>query len=119
MRVEGRDCRLDIEWTSPGTDKDVRTARVKLRDPETNRVVLEKFSTLYPSAWSEKEIEKAIREAYADAKARKRVADNGRWQGQTKQGQRIDGYLSYQGDSIATAFPVYSPPRNNNGQQRR
>ncbi len=112
MRVDGRSCPLVIEWTSPGTDNDVRTARVKLLDPQTDRVVLEKFSTLYPSAWTHKRIEKAIREAYDDAKARKQVESNGRWEGRTKGGQRIDGYLSYNGDEIATAFPVYSPPRS-------
>jgi hypothetical protein len=111
MRVEGRECRLEIEWTSPGTEQDVRTARVRLRDPGTREVVLEKFSTLYPSAWGRQEIETAIREAYADARTRKRVETNGRWEGRTRDGVRIDGYLSYDGDEIATAFPVYSAPR--------
>lgn len=112
MRVEGRACTLEIEWTSPGTEQDVRTARVRLRDPDSDRVVLEKFSTLYPSAWTARQIEAAIREAYADAKAGGKVEDSGRWQGRTRSGVRIDGYLSYDGDEIATAFPVYSPPRN-------
>jgi hypothetical protein len=111
MRVDGQDCRVRIEWTSPGTDNDIRTARVVLLDPRDGRVVREKSSTLYPSAWPASRIEAAIREAYADAVAQDRVDRNGRWEGRTRQGERIGGYLSYDGRFIATAFPYYSPPR--------
>jgi hypothetical protein len=110
MRVDGRDCRVSIQWTSPGTDDTIRTARVLLLDPRSGQVVLEKSSTLYPSAWPPSRIETAIREAYADAVAQNRVERNGRWEGHTRKGERIGGYLSYDNRFIATAFPYYTPP---------
>jgi hypothetical protein len=106
LRASGRDCEVRVVWTSPGTDRDVRTARVELRDPESGRVVLEKFSTLYPSAWTPAQIETAIREAHGDARQRGQVERNGRWSGRTRAGLTISGYMSYDGQFIATAYPV-------------
>jgi hypothetical protein len=111
MRVDGTLCFVEFLTTSPGGPNDVRQARVILRDPNTKRVVREKFSTLFPKAWKVADIEQAIREAYADAQKRDTIDDRGRWQGRTAKGLRIDGYLNYDGDAIATAFPVYQPPR--------
>lgn len=112
MTHEGRRLRLIIEHTSPGGADDVRTARVYLVDPETDRVRLEKFSTLFPDTWDRKQIETAIREAYTDAVEHRSVDREGRWQGRTRGGVRIDGYLSYDGAFIASAFPVYVKPRD-------
>jgi hypothetical protein len=50
MRIEGVECDLEIEGTSEGGEKDVRTARVRLRDPATKEVRAEKFSTLVAAA---------------------------------------------------------------------
>lgn len=116
MRVEGVECDLEIERTSEGGEKDVRTARVRLRDPATGEVKAEKFSTLYPDAWTAEEIETAIREAYGDALKRKTVDRSGRWEGRTKSGVRIDGFMTRNGRAIASAFPVYIRPR---GERRR
>lgn len=112
MKFEGKACELWFVYTSPGTADEVRTARVELRDPKSQRVLIEKFSTLYPKSWTEKQVEAAIREAYADAVQRKAIDSDGRWEGKTKAGMRIDGYMSANGKSIATAFPVYVRPRN-------
>jgi filamentous hemagglutinin len=117
MEFDGVDCRVEFVTTSPGTDTDVRQARVFLKHPKTGRVVREKFSTLFPDAWSAAEIQRAIQEAYRDADRRGRVEDNGRWSGQTARGVRIDGYLTRDGRRIATAFPVYSPPRQNRSRR--
>ncbi|GIW86740.1 MAG: hypothetical protein KatS3mg108_1064 [Isosphaeraceae bacterium] len=111
MMVHGRRCEVRFERTSPGGRDEVRTARVQLRDPETGRVVLDKFSTLFPDSWDRRRIEAAIREAYADALRRNRLDESGRWEGQTGDGVRIDGFLSYDGTFIASAFPVYERPR--------
>jgi hypothetical protein len=111
MRHNGVVCNVVFVQTSPGGKVDVVTARVELRDPETKVVLLEKNSTLFPAAWDQTDIEKAIREAYADAKSKGRVEENGRWEGRTAKGVRIDGYLRYDRKGIATAFPVYVRPR--------
>jgi hypothetical protein len=111
MKAEGVLCNVVFVQTSPGGKDDVVTARVELRDPETGDVVLEKFSTLYPASWSRERIEQMILEAHADARNRGRITDNCRWEGRTRDGMRIDGYMSYDRRAIATAFPVYVPPR--------
>ncbi len=117
MDVNGKRCDVEFELTSPGGPRDVRTARVRLMDPRSNRVVLEKFSTLYPEAWNQRQIESSIREAFADALKNKTLDDDGRWQGKTRDGLRIDGFLSYDGTFIASAFPVYIRPRNDRGRR--
>lgn len=116
IHVRGIACRVRFEPSSPGGPDDVRTARVRLRDPATDRVLLEKFSTLYPDSWDRRRIERAIREAYADALRRNRIDDDGRWEGRTRDGVRIDGFLSYDGTFIASAFPVYVRPRDQRGR---
>jgi hypothetical protein len=112
MKFNGVWCDLEFYFTSKGGREDVRTARVRLRDPKSKQVVAEKFSTLYPSAWARGDIEKAIREAYADALARGGVEKEGRWGGKTRAGVRIEGYLTRDRKAIATAFPVLVRPRN-------
>jgi hypothetical protein len=112
MNARGRRCRVAFEPTSPGGPDAVRTARVQLRDPDSDRVVLDKFSTLFPDSWDRRRIERSIREAYADALGRNRLDDDGRWEGRARDGTRIDGFLSYDGTFIASAFPVYSRPRD-------
>lgn len=107
-----------FRYTSPGEDDEVRTARVESRDPESGRAALSKFSTCYPESWTAEEIEAAIREAHDDAKARKKVDREGKWEGKTKAGVRIDGYLSRDGKWISTAFPVYTPPRRDRDTPR-
>jgi Bacterial EndoU nuclease len=100
-----------FQYTSPGEDDDVRTARVELRDPKTGRVVLSKFSTCYPESWTPEDIEHAIRDAFEEAKANKKIDRDGKWEGRAKNGMRIDGYLSRDNKWISTAFPVYVPPK--------
>ena len=117
MTYQNKSCELWFMYSSDGGPNDVRTARVELRDPKTQKVLLEKFSTLYPKAWTEPQIEAAIREAFADALDRKQVDSDGRWEGRTKSGIRIDGFLSSDRSSISSAFPVYIRPRND--QKRR
>jgi hypothetical protein len=112
MDYQGKSCELWFVYTSPGADGDIRTARAELRDPKSQRVLLEKFSTLFPKAWSEQQVEAAIREAFADALKRKTVDTDGRWQGKTRGGIRIDGFMTRDGQRIATAFPVYIRPRD-------
>ena len=116
IRADGVLCFIEFRYTSPGDKDDVRTAQVRLLDPDSRRVVQEKFSTCYPVSWSRDQIERAIREAYADAEARRAVESNGKWEGRTSQGVRVGGYLSRDGDEIATAYPIYTPPR---GRSRR
>jgi hypothetical protein len=116
IRVDGDLCFVEFRYTSPGDDDDVRTAEVRLIDPDSRRVVREKFSTCFPVAWDAARIEQAIREAFADARSRRGIEDNGRWEGRTAAGVRIGGYLTRDGDAIATAYPVYTPPR---GRSRR
>lgn len=116
LKVDGVLCFVEFRYTSPGGAEDVRTAEVRLLDPESRRVVREKFSTCFPVAWEPERIERAIREAYTDARARRRIEDNGRWEGRTSDGVRIGGYLTRDGDAIATAYPIYTPPR---GRSRR
>ncbi len=106
MRVNGKLCDLEIKKTSPGGEKEVVTAKVILRDPSTGKIVLEKFSTLFPSAWSKADVEDAIREAYAYAKAHDAIDGRGAFHGRTR-GIKIDGYLTERGDAIATAYPVF------------
>lgn len=111
-KIRYRGVLLDVEfrYTSEGDGQAVRTARVVLVDPKDKKVVLEKFSTCFPADWKPHDIEACIRDAYADAKARNRIERNGRWSGFAKDGKRIDGYMSYDGTFIATAFPVLPPP---------
>ncbi len=118
MRVDGRLCNVEIKQTSPGTEQDVVTAKVILTDPASGKVVREKFSTLFPSAWSQQEIERAIREAYGDAKAHGRIERNGAFRG-TARNIRIDGYLTNRGDAIATAYPVYQGPQKKRIKETR
>ncbi len=106
MRVDGRLCDVEIKQTSPGGRNDVVTAKVILRDPATGKVVREKFSTLFPSAWGRADIEQAIREAYGYARDHGGVDGDGGFHGQAR-GIKIDGYLTNRGDAIATAFPVF------------
>ena len=110
MRVEGKMCDLEIKQTSPGGEKDVVTAKVILRDPASGKVVREKFSTLFPSAWTKADIEQAIRESYSYAKEHGGVDHNGEFHGRAR-GIKIDGYLTERGDAIATAFPVFQAPQ--------
>ena len=110
MKVGDVVCKVEFVHTSPGGAKDVVTARVLLRDPATKKVLKEKSSTLFPAAWGKNDIEKAIREAFADAKSNNKVDKDGRWTGRGR-GVRIDGYLSRDGKAIATAFPVYQKPK--------
>lgn len=116
LRVDGDLCFVEFRYTSPGGEADVRTAEVRLLEPKSKRVVREKFSTCFPVAWTPEQIEQAIREAYADAESSRQVEGNGKWEGRTSKGVRIGGYLSRDGDAIATAFPIYTPPR---GRSRR
>lgn len=109
MRAHGVECEVAFVPTSPGGANDVTTARVELRNPKSGRVELEKFSTLYPSAWDRDRITAAIREAYADALAGRGISDSGKWEGRTKSGVLIDGYMTRDGRRIATAYPVYRP----------
>jgi hypothetical protein len=106
IRVDGKLCNLEIKQTSPGGENDVVTAKVILRDPATGKVVREKFSTLFPSAWSRADIEQAIREAYGYAKDHSGIDRDGGFHGRAR-GVKIDGYLTERGDAIATAFPVF------------
>jgi hypothetical protein len=106
MRVDGKLCDLEIKQTSLGGEKDVVTAKIILRDPATGKVVREKFSTLFPSAWSKADIEQAIRAAYGYAKEHGNVDRDGGFHGRAR-GIKIDGYLTGRGDAIATAFPVF------------
>jgi hypothetical protein len=108
MRVDGKLCDVEIKQTSPGSEKDVVTAKVILSDPASGSVVREKFSTLFPSAWSKEEIVDAIREAYTYAKTHGEVERNGAFHGKARS-IKIDGYLTERGDAIATAYPVYQP----------
>ena len=117
MKLNGRSAEVHFQKTSQGGPNDVRTARVQLLDPKTQEVLLDKSSTLYPDSWTQADIEDAIREAYANAKRMRRVDSRGRWQGRTKDGVRIDGYLTYDGKGIATAFPIYV--RQNERPNRR
>jgi hypothetical protein len=110
MRVDGKLCDLQIKQTSPGGEKDVVTAKVILRDPVSGKIVREKFSTLFPAAWSKADIEQAIREAYGYAKEHGGVDREGSFHGQAR-GIKIDGYLTERGDAIATAFPVFQSPQ--------
>ena len=114
--VGNRAARVHIERAAGGPDE-VSTARIQLLDPKTREVLLEKSSTLYPDSWTPQEIEEAIREAYASALKKRTVDNRGRWQGRTADGVRIDGYLTYDGRGIATAFPVYAPRKQ--GSSRR
>lgn len=113
MRVDGQMCKVQWVQTSLGGPKDVVTARVMLRDPVTNRVVREKFSTLFPSDWTRPDIEDAIRAAYADAKLHDGVDREGGFRGHAR-GIRIDGYLTRDGQAIATAYPVLQASSNRN-----
>jgi hypothetical protein len=114
MRVNGALCDVVFTVTSPGGPKDITEAKVTVRDPQNDRVVAEKFSTLYPSSWTKDEIEQAIREAWTEAEAKGQVDRDGKWFGNTKSGVRIEGFLSYDQKSIATAFPRYQRPRRDN-----
>jgi hypothetical protein len=118
MRVDGQVCKVEFVQTSVGGPKDVVTARVKLVDPATGKVVREKFSTLFPSDWTRAEIEEAIRAAYADAQSHNGVDRDGRFHGHAH-GIRIDGYMTRDGQAIATAFPVLPPSPNKSGPAPR
>jgi hypothetical protein len=107
VSVRGRPANVQFARTSPGGRNDVRTVRVQLIDPQTGKLVSEKSSTVYPDTWTAADIENAIREAYAYARSHRRIDSRGRWQGQTRNGIRIDGYMTFDGRGIATAFPVY------------
>ena len=91
MRVDGKLCDLEIKQTSPGGEKDVVTAKIILRAPDSGKVVREKFSTLFLAAWSKADIEQAIREAYGYAKEHGDVDRDGAFHGQVSRHQ--DGWL--------------------------
>ena len=116
LKVGNVNCKVEIKQTSPGGADDVVQAEVRLIDPYTDKVVLEKFSTLYPASWTEQDIARAIHEAYADAEKNHTVASDGHFDGHTRSGVRIAGYLSRDQKLINTAYPVYSP-RKDRGQE--
>ncbi len=112
LEVDGVECEIQFRFTSPGGAKDVRTANVLVVDPASGRTVREKFSTLYPDAWTAGQIEDAILDAFEEARGRDQIEDSGRWQGRNRDGVRIDGYVTRDRRRITTAFPVYTSRRN-------
>lgn len=107
MEVEGKKCKVEFFFQNKGGPQEVTTARVQCRDPQTKMILAEKFSTLYPAAWTKEQIEKAIREAFFDAKENKGIDSDGKWGGTCGAGFRIEGYLSSNNKTITTAFPIY------------
>lgn len=108
IKIGNRVCLVEIKQTSPGGPNDVVSVRIVLRDKETREFVQEKASTCYPSAWTRVQIEKAIREAFADARKRGEIDEDTRWGGRSADGHRIEGYLSRDRKEITTAFPIRS-----------
>jgi hypothetical protein len=107
MEVNGKKCKVEFFFQNKGGPTEVTTARIQVRDPETKKIVGEKFSTLYPAGWTKQQIEQAIREAYHDAKESNDIDNNGKWGGKCGAGFRIEGYLSPNNRTITTAFPIY------------
>ncbi len=107
MEVDGKKCKVEFAFQNKGGPQDVTTARISVRDPETRKVLREKFSTLYPAGWSKAQIETAIREAYQYARDNGGVEADGKWGGKCAAGFRIEGYVTRDKRKIITAFPIY------------
>jgi hypothetical protein len=89
--------------------QDVYQGKVEIRDPATGNWVAKKgndgMSTFYPDNMSPKEIEAAVRHAYADALRKGEVELSGEFTGDSGLGFRIEG--AARNGNIATAYPVY------------
>jgi hypothetical protein len=107
MEIDGKKCKVEFYFQNKGGPEEVTTARIKCTDPTTKMVLAEKFSTLYPAGWSKEQIERAIREAFQDARDDNAIDRDGKWGGTCGAGFRIEGYLSPNQKTITTAFPIY------------
>ena len=107
MEVEGKKCKVEFFFQNKGGPEEVTTARVQCRDPESRKILAEKFSTLFPAGWTREQIEKAIREAIYDAREEDGIEPDGKWGGTCGAGFRIEGYLAPNKKTITTAFPIY------------
>jgi hypothetical protein len=105
--VDGIKGKVEFFFQNKGGPDEVTTARIEVRDPQTKKVLVQKFSTLYPAGWSKEQVEKAIREAFQDAKDDNGIEADGKWGGVCGAGFRIEGYLSPNKRTITTAFPIY------------
>jgi hypothetical protein len=89
--------------------QDVYIGKVEIRDPATGNWVAKKAnngeSTFFPDTMSPKEIEAAVRHAYADALRTGRVMPDGQFTGLSSYGFEIQGYV--RNDNLTTAFPKY------------
>jgi Bacterial EndoU nuclease len=87
--------------------QDVYVGRVEIRDPVTGNWIPKKSnkgtSTLYPDHMTPKEIEAAVRHAYADALRSGRVDAEGVFVGNSGLGFKIEGRI--RAGQIPTAYP--------------
>lgn len=60
-------------------------------------------SSFFPEHWDRTDVLKVVGEAYEN----KKYIGDGLYQGTTSSGLRIRMYLSKDGETIATAFPIY------------
>jgi hypothetical protein len=59
-------------------------------------------SSFFPKSWSRQKVMSEIRGAYENGT----IASNGKWDGISPSGVRIEGWLNSAGD-INTAYPIY------------
>ncbi len=89
---------------TPPDANGIYTGKVEIFDSAKNQWIAKRgFSSFYPDRLSAKEVEGAIRNAYADALRRGDIA-NGAWTGDSGLGFKIQGYVN--NGKISTAFPV-------------
>ena len=89
--------------------QDVYIGKVEVRDPANGNWVSKKSnkgeSTFYPDNMTPKEIEVAVRHAYADALRNNRIDHFGRFTGNSGLGFEIHGAAHH--NEVATAYPIY------------
>ena len=89
--------------------QDVYIGKVEVRDPANGNWVSKKSnsgeSTFYPDNMTPKEVEAAIRHAYADALRKGEVKQTGVFSGDSGLGFNISGRV--RNDHITTAYPIY------------
>jgi hypothetical protein len=89
--------------------QDVYIGKVEIRDPVTGNWVPKKsnagLSSFYPDNMTLKEIDAAIRQAYADALRKGQVEPSGEFIGDSGLGFQIEG--AARNGNIPTAYPIY------------
>jgi Bacterial EndoU nuclease len=89
--------------TSPANSQGVYRGKVEILDSSSGQWIAKiPESSFFPKSWSRQKVMSEIRGAYENAT----ISSNGKWDGISPSGVRIEGWLNSAGD-INTAYPIY------------